>query len=95
MDCAQIRFTLHALQRSDERGLSQIEIAAIVERGEIIREYPDDQPWPSYLVLGFDGSTPIHVVVAREPEERTCLVVTAYVPTGKEWSEDFSERRPR
>lgn len=76
-----------------ERALSRDEVLAVVAGGEIIAEYPEDQPYPSVLLLGILGGRAIHAVVARDPERELCTVVTAYVPDPALWSADFKTRR--
>ena len=61
----------------------------MVREGEIIRDYEDDRPWPSYLVRGRIGERVMHVVVARNSSDATCVVVTAYEPTAANWENDF------
>ena len=75
------------------RGISEKEVLGIVKNGRIIIDYPDDKPYPSFLILGFSGDMPIHVVVAINNEERTGIIVTAYVPDTKIWNDDFTSRR--
>jgi hypothetical protein len=65
----------------------------VVRAGEHIAEYPDDRPYPSSLILGYVGSRPVHVVVARDLKDDACYVVTAYVPHKSLWSDDFRTRR--
>ena len=40
------------------------DVRHVLQTGEVIEEYPDDTPFPSYLILGFVGDRPFHVVVA-------------------------------
>lgn len=86
-------FSGHALRRMFERGLDRNAILETIKRGEEIAHYPDDQPYPSCLMLGFVAGEPVHVVVAREPKRGACFVVTAYRPDSKAWSDDFRTRR--
>lgn len=95
MDCATVSFSGHVLRRMFERGLSQQAILDTLAGGEVIADYPDDRPYPSWLMLGFVDAEPLHVVVAREPESRNCFVVTAYRPDADIWAEDFRTRRPK
>ena len=37
-------FRAHALRRMFERGVDESEIRKVLEAGEVIREYPNDQP---------------------------------------------------
>lgn len=93
MDCAQVRFSGHAVTRMFERGLSRDDVLTAIRQGEVIADYPDDRPYPSRLLLAYPGARPLHVVVARDPESRVCFVVTAYLPDPSVWSADFKARR--
>jgi len=65
----------------------------VVENGETIREYPNDTPYPSRLVLGWRDSRPIHVVAADDAENRRTFVVTVYEPDPEIWEPDFRRKR--
>ena len=93
MECQDIRFSGHAVQRMYERQLRRDDIIQVIEHGEVIADYPDDQPYPSCLLLGFVAGQPVHVVVAREESTGRCFVVTAYRPDPALWSDDFRTRR--
>jgi len=75
------------------RDISPDAVEHIIREGEIIISYPDDTPFPSGLLLGFHERTPIHVVVAQDPETQLCYVVTVYHPDRKIWNDDFRTRR--
>jgi len=92
MNCATVRYARHAFERMFERSLSPTTVEAVIAGGEIIQQYPDDQPYPSQLILGWQGSTPVHVVVALDAKAGDCIVVTAYIPEAKRWSTDFKTR---
>lgn len=77
-----------------ERELQVADLSTAIESGEVIREYPDERPYPSALLLAFIGAVPVHVVVARDTNDGTCYVVTAYVPDPALWTPDFRNRRP-
>jgi hypothetical protein len=95
MSCATIQYARHAFERMFERALSPKAVEQVVATGEIIQTYPEDHPYPSRLLLGFDGITPIHVVVAQDPATADCIVVTAYIPSQLLWNPDFKTRRNR
>jgi hypothetical protein len=46
------RLTKNATVVRLERGITIAEIEQALQNGEIIERYPDDQPYPSCLVLG-------------------------------------------
>ncbi len=60
--------------------------------GEVIEEYPDDEPFPAYLLLDFVRGQPIHIVFSYDQETDTGYVVTAYIPTLERWENDFRTR---
>ena len=86
-------FSGHAIRRMFEREVSSKEVIAVVESGEVTESYPDDLPYPSFLMLGFISGRAIHVVVAQEQQGRECYIITAYPPDPKLWNEDFKSRR--
>lgn len=86
-------FSSHAIQRMFSRRITQEEVRAVIACGEIIVEYPDDQPFPSYLLLDFVGNRPIHVVFSYDQETDTGYVVTAYIPDPDIWQSDFRTRK--
>jgi hypothetical protein len=47
-----------------ERGITVTEVRNVLEHGEPIEEYKADVP-PRYLMLGWSGKRPIHVVGER------------------------------
>jgi len=58
-------------------------IVSAIHNGETVSSYPDDQPYPSELLLGIVNQHPVHVVVARDEKDYACYVITAYVPSLK------------
>jgi hypothetical protein len=91
--CGKITFTEHALIRMFERRIGRADVREVVERGDIIASYPDDNPYPSFLLLGFPGGHALHVVLAVEREAGHGIVVTVYEPESRLWEEDFRKRR--
>lgn len=62
--------------------------------GKRIENYPNDLPYPSYLVLYFINHRPIHVVAADSIPDRVTIVITAYEHEPDKWEKSFEERRP-
>jgi len=88
----KVRFSGHALTRMFEREISTEDVLHVLEQGEVIADYPEDQPFPSCLLLGWRKGKPLHVVAAKAPDD-ACVVVTVYVPSEQIWNEDFKTRR--
>ncbi len=86
----QIKWTLHALKRIRERGISSSEAIACIQFGKIIEEYHDDKPFPSCLICHI-GEGPLHVVVSSDGE--SVYFITAYRPSPEEWESDFTHRK--
>jgi hypothetical protein len=78
-----------------ERSITEKEIDLAVETGTIIKEYPDDKPYPGYLALVFINNKPVHVVYAIENDDsgKNCFIITVYNPSPEEWESDFKTRR--
>lgn len=57
-------YSVHVVIQMFKRGLSEDDIVQILNTGVIIREYPEDKPYPSFLILGFRDRTPLHIVYA-------------------------------
>ncbi len=93
MDCHTVYFSSHAIKRMFERELSRDDVVSAIEKGEIIKDYPDDTPYPSNLLLWFKGQVPVHGVVGRNPDDFSCYVVTAYIPSEALWQPGFRERK--
>jgi hypothetical protein len=93
MDCASITYSGHAVRRMFQRSLTAGEIESVLKTGIAIEDYPNDFPYPSCLLLATIRLMPVHVVAARDPATRDCIVVTVYVPDPARWSADFKTRR--
>jgi hypothetical protein len=83
----------HAIKRMHERCITEEEVEHAIKSGEIIENYPNDTPYPSFLILGNVGTKAIHVVYADDAEENTQIVITVYEPDQKIWCEDLKTRR--
>ena len=79
--------------RMFQRAIDKDSVMKVLESGEIISEYPEDKLFPSYLLPGFVGGKPLHVVVALEIKQRIRYVVNVYEPDSRYWDESFHKRR--
>jgi hypothetical protein len=89
----KVIFRVHAVQRMFQRQLDETDVRDVLERGEVIEDYPNDTPYPSRLLLGWAGARPVHVVVAHNSEDHESIVITVYVPDPKLWEPGFRRRR--
>ena len=93
MDYNRVMFSGHAIRQMFNRGLKQEDVLIVIRQGEVIIDYADDTPYPSCVMLGFVGDVPIHVVFAMDEQHKTGIIITAYVPDPKIWTDDFKRRR--
>ena len=90
----RVLFLPHALRQMNrpERMISVSEIRKVIEKGEIIEDYPQDARGHSCLMLGRgETNRPIHVVCAHK--EDYLAIITAYIPGEAEWADNFKTRR--
>jgi hypothetical protein len=77
-----------------ERGISILELEQALLNGEIVETYPDDQPYPGCLVLGWlESGDPLHVVCSRGNMEPALRIVTVYEPDDALWESDWKTRK--
>jgi hypothetical protein len=92
MECNKLVFSGHIISQMFKRNISVDDILGLLEKGEIIMTYPDDKPYPSYLMLGYQNKRPLHLVVAKDEQTGQCIAVTIYEPDNNAWSPDFKSK---
>ena len=89
-----IIMTAHVINRCNERDIVSDSIINVIMHGEIIKQYEDDKPFPSCLLLGMSiNGKYMHVVVASD--NINLHIITAYYPNVDEWESDFKTRKGR
>ena len=79
------------MSRSD-RMISIEDVKVVIEKGEIIEDYPDNARGHSCLIFGYSKEKrPIHVVCS--PKENYLAIITAYIPDHQQWDENFKTRK--
>jgi hypothetical protein len=68
-------------------------IPELLAENDMIETYPHDRPYPSRLIIGWDGRGPIHAVVADVLESDETAIITVYRPDTVRWENDFRTRR--
>lgn len=85
----KVYYTRHARHEMliEERGIiMDSEVGEAIHAGEVIENYPDDEPFPSVLIFGKTaGERPLHIVCAYDSEDELAIVVTAYEPDPLKW----------
>jgi len=88
------RLTRHATITRLERGIALIEMEHALLNGQIIESNPDDQPYPSALILGWlPSGDPLHVLCSRGAVEPALRIVTLYEPEDTLWEPDYKTRK--
>ena len=90
----QMKWSTHAAERMQERGIKRTDVIHCLENGELIEDYPRDFPHPSCLVFGYalDGKI-IHVVAGCDAEY--VYIITAYIPKLSKFEADMKKRKER
>ncbi len=78
-----------------ESDISLQDVKNVLLDSKILKEYLDDRPYPSYLLLGWIENRPIHLVIAVNNEINETMIITAYEPSPVEWNKQFDARKER
>ena len=90
MYCKDVEYSNHSVFKLIEREISVDDVEAILETGEVIKEYLNDKPYPSFLILGFIKGKPIHIVTAYY--KKTCIIITAYWVDKTKWDDNYKNK---
>ena len=91
---ASIKWSVHCLERMQERDINREDIKNCIEKGEIIEDYPKDFPYPSCLIFGYNmNGKVLHVVAGSDGEY--VYIITAYFPSIKKFEDDLKTRKEK
>jgi len=90
---AKLVFRVHAVRQMFQRHVTIDDVRNALENGEELEAYPEDQPYPSRLVLGWAGSRPLHIVAAHDLADDETIVITVHEPDPFLWDASFRRRR--
>lgn len=91
----KIAWTEHVVIRLRERGIKRVDLLKCIYNGEIIKQYMDDTPYPSCLILGYDNDdNPLHVVIGLNVDI-LLSIITVYQPDLSKWENDYKTRKDR
>jgi hypothetical protein len=76
-----------------DRHIAIRSVEEALRRGTVIRDYPDEKPYPSRLILHKTSKQALHVVAADDKKEKVTYIITVYIPDPAVWNEDYTERR--
>ena len=95
-ETGRVFYTNHAKKEMEYEELGRIyenEVYESICNGGIIKEYPEDKPYPSTLIFGkTEMGRPLHVVCAYNEEDSLTIVITVYQPNPVLWLE-YRRRR--
>ncbi len=92
LESEKINWSQHILKKMQKRRIKINDIMFSIKNGEIIENYPDDYPYPSCLILGYNKEKrPIHIVCAVGNDN--LWMITTYYPDEEIWKDDFKNRR--
>ena len=87
-----VAWSVHALERLQERGISKSDVMNAIYRGKIIEQYPDAFPYPACLILGVSVNEQIvHVVCGSNGS--IVKIITAYIPDDEKFDESGEKRK--
>jgi hypothetical protein len=89
----RIQWRRHVLEKLAERGIQQQAVRDVLLKGEKIRDYTQDRPFPSALFLGYIGGKPLHVVAACDEISKQAFVITAYEPSLEVFESDYRTKK--
>ena len=92
MKYKNLYFSGHATIQMFKRGIQVVDIELVLKSGKIIKEYPEDKPYPSFLILAIVNKRPLHVVASVD-FVGNCFVITAYEPDKKLWDKNFTIKK--
>ncbi|MFG6377538.1 MAG: DUF4258 domain-containing protein [Lachnospiraceae bacterium] len=93
--CSQskIKWSGHAAERIQQRGISREDVINCIMGGEIIEEYPEYWLNPACLIFGYSVNNKIiHVVIGLD---NYIHIVTAYFPNEEKFEPDMKTRKER
>ena len=83
----------HAVQEMTADAISVADALSVINHSDIIKNYPDDRPYPSRLMLLVLAGRPLHVVAATDDQSGLTYLITAYVADPTLWEDDFKRRK--
>ncbi len=88
----KIIYRMHAVRRMFERNINEEEVLYAIKNGTAIQEYPNDQPYPSRLLLSIMNGRPIHTVIAENQKDDEIIVITVYEPDAEQWDKNYERK---
>lgn len=93
MQYRNLSYRIHARQSMFTRSISDECVEHILQRGEVVEDYPQAFPFPAKLLFGRCNERAIHVVAAENRSQQQVIIITAYEPSLQKWETDMKTRR--
>lgn len=88
----KVKWTDHCSFRMFERGIHQEDVQRAILNGKIIEQYPEDYPYPSCLIIGYNlNNEMVHVVCGIGGNN--LYIITVYCPDIEKWIDDSIRRK--
>lgn len=84
-------YSLHADRERKHEELTWRDIITALLSGQILEDYPDTGRGESCLVVGFAGTTPIHVVCGWRGDD--LVIITVYIPGPPKFVDPYTRRK--
>lgn len=90
----KIIWSVHAIERMQERSIRKSDIIQVIYNGNIIEQYPKSFPYPACLILGLTiNKENLHVVCGCNGE--ILKIITAYFPNLEKFDESGMQRKEK
>jgi hypothetical protein len=88
----RLRLSRHATKEMGLRGRTLMDVQGVILVGEVIRVYPEEQPYPEYLIMGYpqQADDPCYVVVTSND---AAMIVTGHNYDPEVYEADHRMRR--
>jgi hypothetical protein len=90
-----VEYSSHGAKRRIEYGYSRSEVRSALQHGDVIETYDDTGRGPSYLMLHWTETRPVHVVAADKTKPEKTIIITLYDPRSQadKWTDDYRQRQ--
>ncbi|PIZ12488.1 MAG: hypothetical protein COY53_09820 [Elusimicrobia bacterium CG_4_10_14_0_8_um_filter_37_32] len=88
----QYRLSKHALKRCDEREILEKDVIKIILEGKVVESYPEDKPYPSFLILGYINEKPLYVLCAIN---ELAHIITVHWLDPEKWLDPITRREKK
>ena len=74
MKYKKLYFSGHATMQMFKRGIQVEDVEHVVKTGKIIKEYPEDKPYPSFLLFAIVNKRPLHIAASIDTEGNSYVI---------------------